>query len=211
MDGDDCGESIALPPNKTSLACGIAVEQFIAEMDKEDQEGGEAELNPFASYWLEGDSLAPPCQAELQVVRAILEMANLSPSDHLADLGCGDGRICLAAAAQYGCMSTGVEIEDNLVKKFEAGIKRMGLTDIVRAVKGDLREVDLSFASVVVTYLLPDSIEEIKESVVVPLLQRGVRLICNTWGPKGLLPTRTVTLGNHNLFLLERDSLEGMS
>ena len=67
------------------------------------------EENPFAiGNWIDGDSLAPPCQAELDVVESIINLASLSKSSILCDLGCGDGRIPIYASYMYGCQSIGI-------------------------------------------------------------------------------------------------------
>lgn len=74
--------------------------------------------DPLHGFWLEGDSLAPPCQADLDIVEEILTLANPNDRSILYDLGCGDGRICLRASSRYGCRSLGCEIEENLYKDF---------------------------------------------------------------------------------------------
>jgi len=170
------------------------------------QDDDEEEANPLGGFWLEGDSLAPPCQADLEVVAAIMDLASRSitrgKEDLLYDLGCGDGRICLAAAKKFGCRAKGVEIEEKLIRRFDEGIQKAGLGELVTAMHCDLRTVDISDATVVVLYLLPESIEIIKEKLI-ECLSRGCTLICNTWGPKGLTPSERVTCGpHHNVTLL---------
>ncbi|CAN0550622.1 unnamed protein product, partial [Ectocarpus sp. 12 AP-2014] len=56
---------------------------------------------------MEGDSLAPPCQADMDVVRAIVDFAGVTADDVLYDLGCGDGRICIEAAESRGAKACG--------------------------------------------------------------------------------------------------------
>ena len=77
--------------------------------------------SPFP-VWLEGDSLAPPCQSTNSVVSSILKLAAVGPDDVVYDLGCGDGRICIAAAEQHQAQAVGVEIEDELCELFEREI-----------------------------------------------------------------------------------------
>jgi len=81
-----------------------------------DYDAGE-EDNPL-QMWLEGDSLAPPCQADLDIVTHILNLAQPGPDSVLYDLGCGDGRICIEATRRFGCRSVGCEIEASLVARF---------------------------------------------------------------------------------------------
>ena len=103
--------------------------------DEEDEE------NPLNGFWLEGDSLAPPCQADLSVVNEIIKLAKPSKDSVLFDLGCGDGRICLEATKQYGCRSVGIEIEECLIDKFRRNIAMLGLEDKVQALHEDLIEL----------------------------------------------------------------------
>lgn len=169
-------------------------------------ENEDTESNPIVGKWIEGDSLAPPCQADLDVVEAIIDFAGLSSSSYLMDLGCGDGRICLRASQKYGCRSMGCELEPNLVEKFVHHISSYGLSGLVSAICDDLRNIDLSKANVITLYLLPDAIEDFKcelESVV----RRGAILICNTWGPKGWKPVAKTQCGFcNNVTLLKYDS-----
>ena len=77
------------------------------EPDEEDKDY--EETNPFESYWMEGDSLAPPCQADISTVDFLLDLVSPSSSDYVLDLGCGDGRIPLRASSRFGCFGAGVE------------------------------------------------------------------------------------------------------
>jgi SAM-dependent methyltransferase len=172
----------------------------------------EEPLNPLDGFWMEGDSLAPPCQAELNVIEVILQLAQLNEQSFLFDLGCGDGRICVEASKRYGCRSCGVEIELKLFEQFQQNILRNNLTTLTNAILGDLREVDLSPATVLVLYLLPEAIEEIKKQLEEVVCREGAVLICNTWGPKGWKYIEKRVCGDFNnvdLFVYTRDSLEG--
>ena len=165
----------------------------------------ESDENPLDGYWLEGDSLAPPCQAEMDVVKAIIDLADLNATSVLFDLGCGDGRICLEASKSFQCRSVGCEIEEKLITAFQKSVADAHLEDKVTIVHGDLLELDLSQATVIVLYLLPEAVELIKPKLIDCLL-RGVTVICNTWGPKPLPPSQTVHCGFcNNVTLLKYD------
>ncbi|CAM9278035.1 unnamed protein product, partial [Ectocarpus fasciculatus] len=140
---------------------------------------------------MEGDSLAPPCQSDDDIIEKIVEIANLNSTSYLFDLGCGDGRICREASKKYGCKSCGVEIEPTLAEAFKEKTKEMNLESLVHVVAGDLCDVDISAATVIVLYLLPEAIELIREKLVAAL-QGGAVLICHTWGPKGLTPVNRI-------------------
>lgn len=176
-----------------AFSTAMANDQFDEEIE---------ETDPLSGFWLEGDSLAPPCQADLDVITAILDLSaasmKLGGNDVLYDLGCGDGRICLAAASKFGCKAKGVEIEEMLIQRFHSGIKQAKLEHLVTAIHGDLRTVDFSDATVVVIYLLPESIELIKSNLL-QALDRGCTIICNTWGIKDYDgPVERITCGQHH-------------
>ncbi|RLN45126.1 hypothetical protein BBJ28_00017510 [Nothophytophthora sp. Chile5] len=157
----------------------------------DDDDDDDDDQNPGAFMWMEGDSLAPPCQSDRDVVSKIVAIANVTPDDVLIDLGCGDGRICIEAAKRFGARARGVEIEEFLIERFRQLIAADGLQELVSVSHGDLREEDLSDATVIVTYLLPEALDELTPKFTKLLSQKGrdVRIICNTWGIRGLTPT----------------------
>ena len=177
-----------------------------------DDEDEEATANPLDSFWLEGDSLAPPCQAEMGVVNKILDLAAPylnNSSDIIFDLGCGDGRICTEASKRFDCLSVGCEIEQRLIQKFRQNVEQLHLSDKVTVIQGDLCELDISNATVIVIYLLPESVLHIREKLL-RALRDGCVIICNTWGLKGLQYVTKETCGYANscdLFVYDRSSL----
>ncbi len=170
----------------------------------------ELEQSVGGYFWMEGDSLAPPLQTPMEIVQAILEFAPLDHSSVLYDLGCGDGRICAMASKIYGCKSVGVEIEPQVAQKFRSNIKKENLESLVRVVEGDLRELDLKDATVIVLYLLPESIEEITPFLIAAI-NRGATLICNSWGPRALTPDAKVTITDVNLYKYDQSSLPNLA
>jgi SAM-dependent methyltransferase len=162
--------------------------------------------------WLEGDSLAPPCQADLDVVEAILKLAAPSRESYLYDLGCGDGRICIEATKRFGCRSAGCEIEQHLIERFKhhvSQIKDESVSSKISIVHGDLLDLSLDDATIITLYLLPESVELIKPKLE-QALRRGAVLVCNTWGPKGFTPVARLDCGMSNnvpLFRYDRTSL----
>ncbi|RLN96387.1 hypothetical protein BBJ28_00003181 [Nothophytophthora sp. Chile5] len=202
-----------------------------------DEEEEEDDQNPGAFMWMEGDSLAPPCQSDRDVVSKIVAIANVTSDDVrtmdctafwavvtsreltctwvwqvLIDLGCGDGRICIEAAKRFGARARGVEIEEFLIERFRQLIAVDGLQELVSVSHGDLREEDLSDATVIVTYLLPEALDELTPKFTKLLSQKGrdVRIICNTWGIRGLTPTErhdAGPYGNVPLFVYRSSAL----
>jgi|EP01040_Poterioochromonas_malhamensis_P007162 predicted RNA methylase len=177
-------------------------------MDSEDEE-----TLPF--HWLEGDSLAPPCQTDHEIVATIIQSLQpfVNEESCLYDLGCGDGRICLAATNTFHCNSVGIEIESTLVDKFNKKIEKLPptLQSKVQAKNEDLLAVPFeNDANVIVLYLLPEAIELIREKLLKVLERDGV-VLCNSWGIKGLQPIQTIECGfanNVKLLLYTKQSLE---
>lgn len=89
------------------------------------------------------------------IVEAMLEMAHVTPSDVVYDLGSGDGRIPITAAQKYGARGVGIEIEPRLVEIANDNAAKAHVTDRVWFVHDDLFEADISPATVVTLYLLP--------------------------------------------------------
>lgn len=89
------------------------------------------------------------------VVERMLDMAAVGEGDVVYDLGCGDGRIVIAAARR-GARATGVDIDPELLERSRAGAKEAGVEDRVRFIEGDLFDLDISDATVVTLFLLPD-------------------------------------------------------
>ena len=89
------------------------------------------------------------------VVEAMLQVAGVTKSDVVYDLGCGDGRIPVTAAKKYGAKATCVDIDPERIAEATENVAKNNVGNLVRVVQGDLFEQDLSPASVVTLYLLP--------------------------------------------------------
>ncbi len=88
-------------------------------------------------------------------VREMLTAAQVGSQDLVYDLGCGDGRIVIAAVKQYGARGVCVDIDPVRIKESRSNADTAGVTRRIEFVEGDLFEVDLSKATVVTLYLLP--------------------------------------------------------
>ena len=90
-----------------------------------------------------------------EVVSQMLEMARPASGDTVYDLGSGDGRIVITAAERYGTPGVGVELDSGRVATARQNAAEAGVSDLVRFVRGDLFEADVSAANVVTLYLFP--------------------------------------------------------
>src|SRR5262245_60696450 len=89
------------------------------------------------------------------VVEKMLRLAEVKKADVVADLGCGDGRIVVTAARQYGCRAIGYDLDRECVRLSREKAKQAGVADLVRIEHADLFEADLSRVDVVTLYLGP--------------------------------------------------------
>ena len=90
------------------------------------------------------------------VVDRMLELAQVKKGDVVYDLGSGDGRIVITAAKKYGVRAIGFEIDPERIKESKANIAKAGVGHLVEIRQQDIRTVDLSPASVLTMYLLPE-------------------------------------------------------
>jgi SAM-dependent methyltransferase len=90
-----------------------------------------------------------------EVVDAMLSLADLSENDVLYDLGCGDGRIVIAAAQRYNIRAIGIDIDPVRIEEAVKASQRAGVSDRVQFRQQDLFECDFDEATVVILYLLP--------------------------------------------------------
>jgi tRNA G37 N-methylase Trm5 len=104
---------------------------------------------------LDSPYIAPFVTTPQEVVDRMLEVAQISPGDLLYDLGSGDGRIVITAAMRYGAKSVGFEIDPTLVTLSRRNIREAGAEHLAEIREEDIRNVDLSPASVVTMYLYP--------------------------------------------------------
>jgi ubiquinone/menaquinone biosynthesis C-methylase UbiE len=108
------------------------------------------------------DSIAPYVPTPLRVVKRMLECADLKTGETLFDLGCGDGRIVLMAAQEFGAKGIGVDLIGQLVNEAKRKAVALGLIDNVVFIRGNLFDVDLSSADVVTIYLLKNTTERVR-------------------------------------------------
>jgi hypothetical protein len=127
------------------------------------------------------------------VVSDMLRHADVGPADFLIDLGSGDGRIVLTAANVFGARGFGVEIKDDLVTKSNQAAQNEGLADRVKFIKQDLFKTDLSQATVVTMYLLPDTVNMLKDKFLAEL-KPGTRIVSHDYPLTGWIPEKYVQM-----------------
>jgi SAM-dependent methyltransferase len=126
------------------------------------------------------------------VVDRMLELARVGPNDVVYDLGCGDGRIVAAAAARHGARAIGYDIDPVRVAEARHTIARYGVERLVQIEQRDIFTLDLSAASVVALYLLPEL-----NVRLLPQLERmkpGSRIVSHDFDIAGVVPEHVVRL-----------------
>src|SRR6202035_1283308 len=86
-------------------------------------------------------------------VKAMLKLADVKSSDTVYDLGCGDGRIVIAAAKEYGAHGVGIDINPERIAEAKANAKKAGVESLVRFEENDLFDANIHEASVVTLFL----------------------------------------------------------
>ncbi len=124
--------------------------------------------------------LAPFVPTPPEVVTRMIELAGIGPKDVVYDLGCGDGRMVIAAAKTRGCRGVGIELDEALLKECRAAAAREGVDGLVRFVRQDATKTRLTEATVILVYLLPESLE-----TLAPLFDRdlgpGARIVSHDY------------------------------
>jgi SAM-dependent methyltransferase len=123
------------------------------------------------------------------VVSTILTIAGVTAQDFVLDLGSGDGRIPITAARQFGARGLGVEIDPQLVDLSLINAKAAKVDHLVDFKVQDLFATDLTQASVITMYLLPDV--NLKLKPVLQTLKPGTRIVSHDWDMGNWAPDRT--------------------
>jgi SAM-dependent methyltransferase len=134
-----------------------------------------------------------------EVVRAMLDVAQVGPGDVVYDLGCGDGRV-VVEAARRGARGVGVDIDPERVREARASARAAGVEARVEIREGDLFETDLSEATVVMLFLQPELNLRLRPRLLAQLAP-GSRVVSH-WHDMGTwLPDRTVPVLGRNVYL----------
>jgi SAM-dependent methyltransferase len=126
------------------------------------------------------------------VTLEMLRMADVGPTDHVIDLGSGDGRIVILAAKRFGASGLGVEIVPDLVRQSQRSAQDAGVAGRVEFREQDLFQTDLAPATVVTMYLLPEVNLQLRPTLLG--LKPGTRVVSHDWDMGDWLPDRTTVL-----------------
>src|SRR5687768_2671925 len=123
------------------------------------------------------------------VVDRMLEMAAVTKDDVVYDLGCGDGRMVVTAAKEYGAKGVGVDIDPQRIKESNENAKSAGVTDKVKFSIKDLFTMEFGEANVLTMYLLPDVNLKLRPKILSDM-KPGSRIVSHSfdmddWKPDG--------------------------
>jgi SAM-dependent methyltransferase len=115
-----------------------------------------------------------------EAVQVMLKLADVKKSDVVYDLGCGDGRIVIAAAKTYGARGVGIDINPVRIKEARENARKAGVENLVRFEENDLFKADIREASVVTLFLLSSVNLKLRPKLLEDL-KPGTRVVSNTF------------------------------
>ena len=139
-----------------------------------------------------GDTDVPFVITPDNVTLEMLKLAKVGPKDYVIDLGSGDGRIVIEGARRFGARGLGVEIMPDLVRLSNANARAAGVADRATFREQDLFKTDLTAATVITMYLLPEVNLQLRPALLA--LKPGTRLVSHDWDMGDWQPDQTVTV-----------------
>lgn len=129
----------------------------------------------------------PYVQTPQHIVDTMLGLARVRADDYVIDLGSGDGRLVITAAKKYGARGFGVDVDERLVKLGNANAAKAGVADRAVFYQRDLYETDISPATIVTLYLLPE-VNLMVRPKLLATLRPGTRIVSHdyhmgVWAP----------------------------
>ena len=133
------------------------------------------------------------------IVKAMLKLADVKPHDVIYDLGCGDGRIAIAAAKEFGARAVGVDIDPKRISEAQENAKNAGVADRVKFMQGNLFGADIHEATVVTLYLLPTVNLQLKPKLLRDL-KPGTRIVSHRFDMGDWKPDKQDTLDGRTVY-----------
>ncbi len=128
-------------------------------------------------------------------VQAMLKLAGVKKSDVVYDLGCGDGRIVIAAAKSFGARGVGIDINPVRISEAKENARTAGVEKLVRFEENDLFQADIREATVVTLFLLPHINLKLRPKLLQDL-KPGTRIVSNTFDMDDWKAEKEVPVGD---------------
>lgn len=130
-----------------------------------------------------------------EAVEAMLKLAGVKKTDVVYDLGCGDGRIVIAAAKLFGAHGVGIDIDPARIAEAKANAKKASVENLVRFEENDLFKADFHEASVVTLFLLTSVNMRLRPKLLQDL-KPGSRIVSNTFDMGDWKPDKEISVGD---------------
>ena len=148
---------------------------------------------------LENKKIVPFVPTPQEVVDKMIELGGVKKGDTVYDLGSGDGRIVITAAKK-GARAMGFEIDGDLLKESRENIQKAGVENLAEIRQQDILTVDLSPASVVTMYLLPDVNLKLRPNVL-SQMKPGSRVVSHAFDMGDWKPDKTERVNGRTIYL----------
>ncbi|MEJ5369083.1 MAG: methyltransferase domain-containing protein [Bryobacteraceae bacterium] len=136
------------------------------------------------------------------IVEAMLKLGQIQPSDFVIDLGCGDGRIVVMAAEKFGARGMGVDLNPQRIAEAKENARKAGVEDRVEFVEKNLFEADVSKATLVTLYLLPDVNLRLRPKLLREL-RTGARIVSHSFDMGDWKPDKKIEVNGKTLYFWE--------
>ena len=130
-----------------------------------------------------------------EVVRVMLKIAKVGKNDFVYDLGCGDGRIVIAAAQKAGAHGVGVDLDPKRIRESRENARKANVTDRVKFFQQDLFQTEIGNATVVMLYLWPEVNLKLRPKLFHEL-KPGTRVVSHSHDMGSWEPDQSVTASN---------------
>jgi SAM-dependent methyltransferase len=143
---------------------------------------------------------APYVTTPETVVSAMLQLAGVKSGDTVYDLGCGDGRIVIAAAKEFGAHGVGIDNNPARIEEARANARQAGVEALVRFETNDLFDADIHKATVVMLYLLPDVNLRLRPKLLKDL-KPGTRVVSHSFPMGDWKPEKDELVEGSHIYL----------
>lgn len=133
------------------------------------------------------------------IVEEMVRMAGVTQKDLVYDLGCGDGRLVIAAARSTGARGVGVDIDPELIAESRKNAEAYDVAHLVEFRREDMYEADISKATVVMLYLSPDANLALRPRLLREL-KPGARIVSHSHSMEDWRPDSESEVDNHRLY-----------
>ena len=141
----------------------------------------------------------PYVSTPYEVVNEMIRLADVKASDVVYDLGCGDGRLVIAAVKKAGCRGVGVDIDAELIAASESNAKAAGVEDRVRFVRQDFFESDIREATVMLIYLFTHVNIRLRPKFLGEM-KPGARLVSHAFDLGDWKPDLSTRVGSRSVY-----------